>query len=52
MQEVLTKFCAKCEFLERAYAQLITMNAASFDKYNKKNQEIINLALKPRSSKW
>ena len=27
MQEALTKFRAKCEFLEKAYAQLIAMDA-------------------------
>ena len=45
MQEALGKFRAKCEFLERAYAQLIAMDAASFDRYNKGNQEVIALAL-------
>ena len=33
MQEALTKFRAKCEFLEKAYAQLIAMDAASFERY-------------------
>ena len=45
MQEALGKFRAKCEFLEKAYAQLIAMDAASFDRYNKENQEVIALAL-------
>ena len=45
MQEALTKFRGKCEFLERAYAQLIAMDAQSFDRYNKENQDIIELAL-------
>ena len=33
MQEALTKFRAKCKFLEKAYAQLIAMDAASFERY-------------------
>ena len=45
MQEALGKFRAKCEFLEKAYAQLIAMDAASFERYNKENQEVIALAL-------
>ena len=45
MQETLGKFRAKCEFLEKAYAQLIAMDAASFDKYDKENREVIALAL-------
>ena len=45
MLEALTKFCEECEFLERAYAQLIAMDAASFDRYSKENQEMIKLAL-------
>ena len=45
MQEALGKFRTKCEFLEKAYAQLIAMDAASFDRYNKGNQEVIALAL-------
>ena len=49
MQEALTKFRAKCEFLEKAYAQLIAMDAASFERYNKENQEVIDLALKVNS---
>ena len=31
--------------MEKAYAQLIAMDAASFDRYNKENQEVIALAL-------
>ena len=46
MQEALEKFRAKCEFLERAYAQIIAMDAQSFEGYNKENQDIIELALK------
>ena len=49
MQEALTKFRAKYEFLEKAYAQLIAMDANSFDRYNNDNQEIIDLALKVNS---
>ena len=49
MQEALAKFRAKCEFLEKAYAQLIAMDAASFERYNKENQEVIDLALKVNS---
>ena len=49
MQETLAKFREKCEFLERAYTQLIAMVAASFDRYNKKNQDVIDLALKVNS---
>ena len=49
MQEALTKFRANCEFLEKAYAQLIAMDAASFKRYNRENQEIIDLALKVNS---
>ena len=45
MQETLGKFRAKCEFLEKAYAQLIAMDATSFDKYDKENREVIALAL-------
>ena len=45
MQETLGKFRAKCEFLEKAYAQLIAVDAASFSKYDKENQEVIALAL-------
>ena len=45
MQETLGKFRAKCEFLEKAYAQLIAMDAASFSKYDKENQEVIALAV-------
>ena len=37
MQEALTKFRAKCEFLEKAYAQLIAMDATSFERYNREN---------------
>ena len=49
MQEALAKFRAKCEFLEKAYAQLIAMDATSFERYNRENQEIIDLALKVKS---
>ena len=49
MQEALTKFRAKCEFLEKAYAQLIAMYANSFELYNNDNQEIIDLALRVNS---
>ena len=49
MQEALTKFRAKCEFLEKAYAQLIATDATSFERYNRENQEIIKLALKVNS---
>ena len=49
MQAALTKFRAKCEFLEKAYAQLIAMDAAAFERYNRENQEIIDLALKVNS---
>ena len=49
MQEALTKFRAKCEFLEKAYAQLIAMDASAFERYNRENQEIIDLALKVNS---
>ena len=49
MQEALTKFRAKCEFLEKAYAQLIAMDATAFERYNRENQEIIELALKVNS---
>ena len=48
MQEALPKFRAKCEFLEKAYAQLIAMDAA-FERYNRENQEIIDLALNVNS---
>ena len=49
MQEALTKFRAKCEFLEKAYSRLIAMDASAFECYNRKNQEIIELALKVNS---
>ena len=49
MQEALTKFRAKREFLEKAYAQLIAMDANSFECYNNDNQEFIDLALKVNS---
>ena len=49
MQEALIKFRAKCEFLEKAYAQLIAMNATAFERYNRENQEIIELTLKVNS---
>ena len=49
MQEALAKFGAKCEFLKRAYAQIIAMDAASFERYNKENQDVIDLALKVNS---
>ena len=49
MQEALTKFRAKCEFQEKAYTQLITMDASAFERYNRENQEIIDLALKVNS---
>ena len=45
MQDALAKFRAKCEFLEKAYAQLIAMDASSFERFNRENQEIIDLAL-------
>ena len=32
MQEALTKFRAKCEFLEKAFAQLIAMDATAFER--------------------
>ena len=51
MQEALEKFRAKCEFLERAYAQIIAMDAQSFEGYNKENQDIIELALKVEGRK-
>ena len=41
MQEALTKFRAKCEFL--------AMDATTFERYNRENQEIIDLALKVNS---
>ena len=37
MQEALSKFHAKCEFMERAYAQLIAMDANDHAKYNQEN---------------
>ena len=46
MQDALTKFRAKCEFLEKAYTQLIAMDANSFKRYNRENQAIIDLVLK------
>ena len=49
MQEALTKFWAKCEFLEKAYAQLIAMDTTSFERYTRENQEIIDFALKVNS---
>ena len=49
MQAALTKFRAKCEFLEKAYAQLIAMDASAFKRYNRENLEIIDLALKVNS---
>ena len=49
MQEALTKFRAKCEFLKKAYTQLIAMDATSFERYKSDNQEIIDLALKVNS---
>ena len=49
MQEALTKFRAKWEFLEKAYIQLIAMDANSSERYNNDNQEIIDLVLKSNS---
>ena len=49
MQEALTKFRAKCEFLEKAYAQLIAMDASVFERYNRENQEIIEPVFKVNS---
>ena len=49
MQDALAKIRAKCEFLEKVYVQLIAMEANSFERYNRENQEIIDLALKVNS---
>ena len=45
MQEALAKFCAKREFMECLYAQLIAMHANNFATYDEENPALIKLAL-------